>query len=32
MAPGITLGVPVLTADREWRRIEIDGLELRPIR
>ena len=32
MALGITLGVPVLTADRAWRRVEIDGLDLRFIR
>ena len=32
MALGLALGVPVLTADREWRRVEVDGLELRFVR
>ena len=32
MALGISLGRPVVTADREWRHISIDGLELHHIR
>lgn len=32
MALGIALGLPVLTADREWRRVEVDGLTIGMIR
>lgn len=32
MALGIALGVPVLTADGEWRRVEVEGLDLRHVR
>lgn len=32
MALGIQLGLPVLTADREWKRVEADGLDLRHLR
>lgn len=32
MALGLALGAPVLTADREWARVEIDGLTLEHIR
>lgn len=32
MALALCLGVPALTADREWRRIEIEGLDIRLIR
>ena len=32
MALGIALGVPVLTADREWVEVEVDGLRVEPIR
>lgn len=32
MALGIALGVPVLTADREWRRVTVEGLQLEHIR
>ncbi|WP_299656865.1 type II toxin-antitoxin system VapC family toxin [uncultured Jannaschia sp.] len=32
MALGLSLGLPVLTADREWRRVEVEGLALEHIR
>lgn len=32
MALGMAMGVPVQTADGEWRRVEIDGLQLEHIR
>ena len=32
MALGMQLGVPVLTADREWKRVEVEGLTLEHIR
>ena len=32
MALGMQVGVPVLTADREWKRVELEGLDLRHIR
>ena len=32
MALALKLGVPILTADREWRRVKIDGLVLKHIR
>lgn len=32
MALGIALRAPVLTADRDWAHIEVDGLDLRFIR
>ena len=32
MALGIALGVPVLTTDREWRNVEVDGLRLEHLR
>ena len=32
MALGLSLGLPVLTADREWRRVEFEGLVLEHIR
>lgn len=32
MALGLQLGLPVLTADREWKQVKIDGLELRHLR
>lgn len=32
MALGIALQAPVLTADRDWAHIEVDGLDLRFIR
>lgn len=32
MALGMQLGVPVLTADREWKRVKLKGLDLRHIR
>lgn len=32
MALGLQLALPVLTADREWKKIEIEGLELRHLR
>ena len=32
MALGIQLGLPVLTADREWKRVEVERLELRHLR
>ena len=32
MALGLNLGLPILTADREWKQVEIEGLELRHLR
>ena len=32
IALGLRLGVPVLTADREWKRIKLEGLQLRHVR
>ena len=32
MALGLAMDVPVLTADGEWRRVEIDGLRLEHVR
>lgn len=32
IALGLSLGLPVLTADREWRRVEVEGLVLEHIR
>lgn len=32
LALGLSLGVPVLTADREWRRVEIEGLAIELVR
>jgi PIN domain nuclease of toxin-antitoxin system len=32
MALGMALGAPVLTADREWARVKIDGLKLEQVR
>lgn len=32
MALGLQLALPILTADREWRKVEIEGLELRHLR
>ena len=32
MALGLQLGVPVLTTDREWRLVEVEGLMLQHIR
>ena len=32
MALGIALGTTVLTADREWKRVEVEGLTLEYIR
>ena len=32
IALGVQLGVPVLTADREWKRVQIEGLTLEHIR
>lgn len=32
MALGLELGLPVLTADREWKQVKIDGLDLRHLR
>lgn len=32
MALGIALACPVMTADREWRNVEVDGLQLHHIR
>lgn len=32
MALGISLGATVLTADREWKKVKIDGLKLEHIR
>ncbi len=32
MALGIAMGVPVLTTDREWRNVEVEGLQLEHVR
>ncbi|PAX06319.1 PIN domain-containing protein [Sphingomonas lenta] len=32
MALAITLGVPAITADREWRKVKVDGLKLEHLR
>lgn len=32
MALGLQLGLPILTADREWRKVEVEGIELRHLR
>ncbi len=32
MALGLHLGVPVLTADQEWKRVKLKGLQLRYVR
>ena len=32
MALGLALGLPVLTADREWRHVEVEGLVIEPVR
>ena len=32
MALGIVMDVPVLTMDREWRSVEVDGLRLQHVR
>lgn len=32
MALAIELGVPAVTADREWRKVEVDGLRLEHLR
>lgn len=32
MALAIALGVPAVTADREWRKVEVDGLRLEHLR
>ncbi|WP_299654420.1 type II toxin-antitoxin system VapC family toxin [uncultured Jannaschia sp.] len=32
MSLGVQLGVPVLTADREWRNVEVKGLQLEYVR
>lgn len=32
MALGLQLGLPILTADREWKQVNIEGLELRHLR
>ena len=32
MALGLQLGLPVLTTDREWQQVEIDGLQLEHLR
>jgi PIN domain nuclease of toxin-antitoxin system len=32
MALGIAMRVPVLTTDREWRNVEVDGLRLEHVR
>ena len=32
MALGLSLNLPVLTADRQWRRVEVEGLVLEHIR
>ena len=32
MALGLQLGLPVLTTDREWQQVEIDGLVLEHLR
>ena len=32
LALGFALGVPVLTADREWQRVEVEGLKIEMVR
>ena len=32
MALAIALGVPAVTADREWRKVKVDGLKLEHLR
>ena len=32
MALGLALGLPVLTADREWERVEVEGLAVEMVR
>ena len=32
MALGLQLALPVLTTDREWTKVELEGLELRHVR
>ncbi len=32
MGLGLQLGLPVLTTDREWRRVEVEGLVLQHVR
>lgn len=32
MALGLQLALPILTADREWKKVQIEGLELRHLR
>lgn len=32
MALGLQLGLPVLTTDREWTKVKIEGLDLRHLR
>lgn len=32
MALGLQLGLPVLTADREWRQVEVEGLAIEQVR
>lgn len=32
MALGLQLRLPILTADREWEKVEIEGLEVRHLR
>ena len=32
MALGLQLGVPVMTADREWRNVEVASLQIRQVR
>lgn len=32
MALGLELGIPILTADHEWKKVQIEGLRLRHLR
>ena len=32
MALGLQLGVPVMTADREWQDVEVNGLQIQHVR
>lgn len=32
MALGLALGLPVLTADREWANVEVEGLTVEMVR
>ena len=32
MALGLQLGLPVLTADREWKKVKVRGLQLKHLR